>query len=602
MPDNVQHWRPESQRRLAVAAVESWLASLPVGVLQLGADALRLFSHNEPLAGWRLNVDFGDRLRRLDLILPAGFPRVPPKVVLVDRPPFLTWPHVEEDGVLCLLPDSAEVDFTRPGDLAAHVMSLACELVQDLVAGRRVDDFRAEFNSYWERKVTSGAPRIRSIIKPAPPSRFVAVWRGRLYHLLGETEGEIVGWLGRRFQSGAAEPGTEPGILLWLDKALLPNEYPHNAADVRRIAKACGGAELLEKLVGEGAERVIVVMVAPSRNGPCLAGVTINPPAPHVRHAMPLVRGFRPGKVPRQLLLARYLGGTQVLRSTVERADAPWVHGRGEDPRFAKLHTAIVAVLGCGSVGAPVAAQLAAAGVGRLLLIDPEKLKWANVGRHPLGAPEVGKCKSSALADRIGANYPHALAIESLPCRWQDAGPEGLALLAKADLVISTMGDWASEGALNEWHLANRKGIIMYGWTEAHACAGHALAIRPDWGCLQCGFSHDGLPFLRVTDWPLGATVRQEPACGAVYQPYGPVELGHVVSVIAELALDCLLGNVTKATHRIWAARRSLLEKAGGVWTPEWASITVGRSEGGFVEEREWPRSHSCVECAAGAA
>lgn len=113
MPDNVQHWRPESQRRLAVAAVESWLASLPVGVLQLGADALRLFSHNEPLAGWRLNVDFGDRLRRLDLILPAGFPRVPPKVVLVDRPPFLTWPHVEEDGVLCLLPDSAEVDFTH---------------------------------------------------------------------------------------------------------------------------------------------------------------------------------------------------------------------------------------------------------------------------------------------------------------------------------------------------------------------------------------------------------------------------------------------------------------------------------------------------------
>jgi len=31
-----------------------------------------------------------------------------------------------------------------------------------------------------------------------------------------------------------------------------------------------------------------------------------------------------------------------------------------------------------------VALQLAAAGVGRLLLIDPDRLKWANVGRHPL--------------------------------------------------------------------------------------------------------------------------------------------------------------------------------------------------------------------------
>jgi hypothetical protein len=169
-------------------------------------------------------------------------------------------------------------------------------------------------------------------------------------------------------------------------------------------------------------------------------------------------------------------------------------------------------------------------------------------------------------------------------------------------LVISTMGDWAAEGALNEWHLGHRNGIVVYGWTEAHACAGHAVAIRPDWGCFQCGFTHDGLPLLRVTEWPQGESIRQEPACGAVYQPYGPVELGHVVSVIAELAIDCLLGHVQYATHRVWAARRPLLESIGGAWTPEWEAIAGARSGGGFVEEREWPRSSSCIECKAGAA
>jgi sulfur-carrier protein adenylyltransferase/sulfurtransferase len=291
-----------------------------------------------------------------------------------------------------------------------------------------------------------------------------------------------------------------------------------------------------------------------------------------------------------------------VSRSTVERADAPWVHGRGQESRFEQLHKAKVAVLGCGSVGAPVALQLAAAGVGQLLLIDPDKLRWANVGRHPLGATDVDRHKSSALAERILSSYPHALGVESLTCRWQDVGPDGPRHLEEADLVISTMGDWAAEGALNEWHRSHRKGIVVYGWTEAQACAGHAVAIRSDWGCLQCGFNPDGLPLLRVTEWPQGETVRQEPACGAVYQPYGPVELGHVVSVIAELAIDCILGHVQRATHRVWAARRQLLEGMGGTWTAEWEAIAAGRTGGGFVEEREWARSSSCIECKAGAA
>ena len=602
MPNDTRERQLGSHHRPAVANVKAWLAGLPGDIRSLTTDELQPYFLRLPVCGWRLGVRFNDVTRRLDLLLTRDFPRVVPRVALVDRPKFLTWPHIEEDGVLCLFPESAEVDFTRPADVAAHAVAVACELIEDLAAGRRTDDFRTEFQSYWERRTTAGAPKLRSLLRLGPPSRVITVWRGRMYYLLGENENEISGWLGNRFHAGAVEPGTEAGLLLWLDRALLPQEYPTNANDVRRIVRASGGAALLEKLVDEGAERLIVAMAAPTSNGPCLAGVTVHPPAAPTRHSLPLTRGFRPGKMPRQLLVARYLGGTPVIRSTVERADAPWVHGRGEDPRFAKLHAAKVVVLGCGSVGAPVAMHLAAAGVGRLMLVDPNKLKWANVGRHPLGAPDVGKYKCSSLAEWIQASYPHCLGVDSLPCRWQDIDTDSLARLVDADLIVSAMGDWAAEGALNEWHVKNRKGIIVYGWTEAHACAGHAVAIRPDWGCLQCGFSASGLPLLHVSQWPQGEALRQEPACGAVYQPYGPVELGHVISVIAELGIDCLLGKVEKATHRIWAARRSLMESSGGSWTPEWEAIAGDRTQGGFVEEREWPRLPSCVECAAGAA
>ncbi len=114
--------------------------------------------------------------------------------------------------------------------------------------------------------------------------------------------------------------------------------------------------------------------------------------------------------------------------------------------------------------------------------------------------------------------------------------------LRSCDLIVSAMGDWTAEGGLNAWHLAERRRMrIVYGWTEAHACAGHAVAIGPEGGCFACGFGNDGRPLLRVTDWPRSA-LQAEPACGAVYQPFGPVELTHIEGLIAEVALDCLLG------------------------------------------------------------
>jgi hypothetical protein len=44
-----------------------------------------------------------------------------------------------------------------------------------------------------------------------------------------------------------------------------------------------------------------------------------------------------------------------------------------------------------------------------------------------------------------------------------------------------------------------------------------------------------------------------------------------------------------------------MLEALGGVWTPEWTALAGGRVAG-FVEEKGWPRSVSCIECKAGAA
>jgi hypothetical protein len=105
------------------------------------------------------------------------------------------------------------------------------------------------------------------------------------------------------------------------------------------------------------------------------------------------------------------------------------------------------------------------------------------------------------------------------------------------------------------------------------------------------------VPPLQVTAWPIEKKQQTEPACGAVFQPYGPIELLGTISVAARLALDGLLGKVNAAAQCIWAGPESLLTDAGGIWSKEWINGNIERSRGGFQEERVWARDSLCDIC-----
>jgi hypothetical protein len=98
-----------------------------------------------------------------------------------------------------------------------------------------------------------------------------------------------------------------------------------------------------------------------------------------------------------------------------------------------------------------------------------------------------------------------------------------------------------------------------------------------------------GQPHLVATQWA-EETRRYEPACGAAFEPYGPVELGFITSLVAQAALDSLLGTIGPNTHRIWLARRAFVEAAGGSWSDMLREIAPHALEGGMTIERPWGR------------
>lgn len=72
-----------------------------------------------------------------------------------------------------------------------------------------------------------------------------------------------------------------------------------------------------------------------------------------------------------------------------------------------KFSSATVAVCGLGGLGSNVAIALARAGVGKLILIDFDKVDFANLHRQQYKVNQIGKYKTEALAENLMEIAPY---------------------------------------------------------------------------------------------------------------------------------------------------------------------------------------------------
>ena len=116
-------------------------------------------------------------------------------------------------------------------------------------------------------------------------------------------------------------------------------------------------------------------------------------------------------------------------------------------PGQQRLKAARVLIVGAGGLGAPAALYLAAAGVGTLVLVDPDTVDLSNLQRQVLYAQaDIGRPKVEAAAERLTALNPH-VTIEQAPVAL-DAG-NAQALIAGCDLVLDGTDDFATRFAVN---------------------------------------------------------------------------------------------------------------------------------------------------------
>ena len=605
MPDKLAGQASDRQAS-AIANVDDFIAR-SAGGERLPAGALEQYRKRGYTMGWRIRINFSDGSRRkLYVLTDSAFPYTAPRVAVADGPDVFAWPHLEREGLLCILPTDAAVSWERPADVVKLVLGEACRLIENCVSGQNRDDFRQEFLSYWVIAANQSAVRFISLIEPQGPGRRVVIWRGNSVRVVADNHEILRRWLPRwGAQAGKGQDyKLHNGVLIWLPEPLLPVEYPATAADVRALAqeRSPAAADVLEDLAASSADEISVLLGAPTAHGACFGAVTVQPPrlvgGPR-KKGNPLVAGFRPGHVPRGLLVNRYLSKvTKVTKAAVERADHLWIHGRDKDAQQERLRRVRVAVLGCGSLGGPLARLLAQAGVSSLLLVDYECMDWPNISRHELGARSVGRYKAQDLAGEIERAYPH---LEDVSWRHDKFGPAATGLIGKlraCDLIVSTMGNWAAESFLNDVQRDDADfPSILYGWVEPNAAAAHAVLVPPGEACLRCGIDDKGRPHLAVSQWERSRGILQEPACGAQFTPYGPAELCWAHALLAEMTIDALTSNFDSAVHRVWIGMRSRISAAGGTWSEGWISEMGDPGMGGMTVERKWAASAGCPVC-----
>lgn len=113
----------------------------------------------------------------------------------------------------------------------------------------------------------------------------------------------------------------------------------------------------------------------------------------------------------------------------------------------ARISSTSVLVVGAGGLGSPAAMYLAAAGVGRLVVLDDDVVELGNLQRQILyTTPHIGQPKTDAAALALGALNPD-VRIETQRLRL-DAG-NALGLLRGIDVALDCSDNRATRYALN---------------------------------------------------------------------------------------------------------------------------------------------------------
>lgn len=176
----------------------------------------------------------------------------------------------------------------------------------------------------------------------------------------------------------------------------------------------------------------------------------------------------------------------RLSKQELERYDRQLrVSGLGVEGQL-KLKSAIVLVAGVGGLGGIASMYLAAAGVGKIRLVDDGRLELSNLNRQlPYSEKDVGRIKVALAAHRL-SEINSEIDVEPVDARIDSDNI--VELLRDVDLVVDGMDNFSTRFIIND-ECVRRNIPFVHG--AIYSLEGRLMTIIPGEGpCLRCLLPH----------------------------------------------------------------------------------------------------------------
>ncbi len=523
---------------------------------------------------WDLDLrDDALAVRSVRLLLPPDFPACACELY-VDRDYFLKLPHVEADGHVCLGLHSIPNDYDDPVRAVTRALqTLKVELLGPANDARWVQEqFHAERASYWAQRCVSRR-RARDH-RPVPANTYVDV-------------GNLSSWAAAAL--AAYVPSGSKHRLFALQVATAADVDPHALAARHQWASGMQvrGNALFVRLPSDvpwtpdawpDAFSALDELVSRVTNYECSLKSWLMQTGwadePHANDTKRKKKGERKksveapaGQRPLLVVLVQdgVMFGYQVYGSAVPllripsiepvfitRIDPDWALAR--DHQLSVLHTRRtrrVLLIGCGSLGSPLAKALVRAGIGHLDIVDSQLMEIENTSRHELGMREVGQGKAPGLARRLMQDVPalSARGFVADAASWTtkncQPGNYDLVVECTAESSVRTLISHMRAGLFGD-------SPVIHAWTEPLCSAAHVVLSQPS---VPWPEDDPADTLVNASDLSARDTRIELPACAGGFHPYGSADIDLVAAFAAERVIAVL--DDLQYSSTVWSWSRS---------------------------------------------
>jgi molybdopterin-synthase adenylyltransferase len=160
--------------------------------------------------------------------------------------------------------------------------------------------------------------------------------------------------------------------------------------------------------------------------------------------------------------------------------------GGGGQARLLDSH---VVVIGAGGIGSPAIQYLAAAGIGRLTIVDDDRVDLSNLQRQTLFAPDdIGAAKAERAAQaaiRANPDVQATARVERIDAR------NAAALIDTADVVLDGCDNFTTRLAVADAALAARIPLVSSAVTQFEGQLATYRGWEADRPCYRCVVGYD---------------------------------------------------------------------------------------------------------------